>query len=183
MITEEEYKQYSKEIDEFIEKYLNKRKDGTFVKYNKTDECIKNLSVKNLKIHEYSLINKVNKYYYYAMFPEEFGQKQISIEKLENRYNEELKTLDDLKYALKVFYASPYIRKQIVDDDVTPEDIEEEIKRIEIRLKFLEKFIDDDRCDYETQKVKNVFTNKYYKCKRDLEKVQKELSKLENTEK
>ena len=178
MITEEEYKQYNEEIDEFIEKYLKEHK--TSIHLTETDEWKKEFRVKALKVHEYSLIREINEYYYYSMFPEKY--KTVNIKELQNEYNENLGILNDLKYALKVFETNPYIRIQIVDDDMTPSDIKREIRRTERTLNTLEYLLNGIN-DNKIQKVRNTFTNKYYKCKRDLEKVQKELSKLENTEK
>ena len=100
MITEEEYRQYDKEIDEYIDKCV---KDSKY--FRNTEKWQNDLRIKSLKCNIYRLSKSVSKYYYYLKNPDETVREALNIDRLEKQYDELTEKLDDLKYVEKVFYS------------------------------------------------------------------------------
>ena len=182
MITEKEYRQYSKEIDDYIDQCIKehmKHHNINSLYYRDTEKWKNDLEIKSLKCSIYSLSKCVNESYYYLKHPEEAVRKKLHIDKFENLYVEISEELQTLKYVEKVFYSSPYIRRQYVDDDTDIEDIRKKIDKLERRLEHIERGMNALDDDYKVRRVMQMYRQRYIDSARELEYCQRKLKKIE----
>lgn len=175
MITEEEYRQYHKEIDEYIDKCV---KDSKY--FSNTEKWQNDLRIKSLKCNIYRLSKSVSKYYYYLKNPDEAVREALNIDRLEKQYDELTEKLDDLKYVEKIFYSSPYIRRQYIDDNTDIKDIRKEIDRIEERLERIERNLNKEYDNNKVEQIMEKYRYKYNRGRQQLNLCQKELNEIEN---
>lgn len=183
MITEEEYRQYDREIDEYIDKCIKdniKHHNNVLLYYRDTEKWKNDLEIKALKCSIYMLSKGVNESYYYLKNPEEAIRKKLHIDKFENLYDEILEELKTLKYVEKVFYSSPYIRRQYVDDDTDIEDIRKKIDKLEQRLEHVERGMNASDDYYKVKRVMQMYRQNYALSVQGLENCQKRLKEIEN---
>lgn len=181
MITEEEYRQYDKEIDEYIDKCVKDSKQNIkAIYFRNTEKWQNDLRIKVLKCDIYRLSKYVNEYYYYLKYPDEAVRKKLNIDKFEKQYDELTEKLDNLKYVEKIFYSAPSIRRQYIDDDTDIEYIRKEIDKTEKRLEHIERNLNNE---YDDDKVEQIMEKYHYKYNRAMQKLkfcQKELNEIEN---
>lgn len=181
MITEEEYRQYDKEIDEYIDKCVkDSMQNINAIYFRNTEKWQNDLRIKSLKCSIYILTKHVREDYYYLTHPDEAVRKKLHIEKAEKLYNETLEKLKELKFLSKIFYSSPHMRKQYIDDDITYEDIQKEIDKTEERLESLEERINSVYDDNKIEKVMEMYERHYINNMQKLSSCQKELNEIEN---
>lgn len=158
MITEEEYRQYDREIDEYIDKCIKdsiKHHNNGYLYYRDTEKWKNDLEIKALKCSIYMLSKGVNESYYYLKNPEEAVRKKLHIDKFENLYDEILEELKTLKY---------------VDDDTDIEDIRKKIDKKGMNAS-------DDY--YKVKRVMQMYRRHYALSIQGLESCQKRLKEIE----
>lgn len=179
MITEEEYWQYFEEILQYIEEYDKKHK-GAENDYRNTDKWQNDLKIKSLKAGVYRCTKYAREDYYYLTHPDEAVRKKLKIDEAEKSYDEVLEKLENLKFLSKIFYSSPHLRRQYVDDNMDIEDIKKEIDKLERRLESLERRI-NAVYDYEKiEKVTAMYERYYINNIQGLNYYQKELNEVKN---
>jgi hypothetical protein len=180
MITEEEYRKYDREIDEYIDQCIKEDiKQHKNTVYFKTDKWKNDLRIKSLKCNIYIFTKHVRENYYYLTHPDEAVRKKLHIEEAEKSYNETLEKLEELKFCSKIFYSSPHMRKQYIDDDITYEDIQKEIDKAEERLESLEERISAVYDDNKIEKVMEMYERHYINNMQKLSSCQKKLKEIE----
>lgn len=181
MITEEEYRQYDKEIDEYIDKCVkDSMQNINAIYFRNTEKWQNDLRIKSLKVSIYIFTKHVREDYYYLTHPDEAVRKKLHIEKAEKLYNETLEKLKTLKYVEKIFYSSPHLRRQYVDDNMDIEDIKKEIDKTEERLESLEERINSVYDDNKIEKVMEMYERHYINNMQKLSSCQKKLKEIEN---
>lgn len=179
MITEEEYRKYNHEIEQYKADYYKQHKNADVYDFKTTDKWKNDLRIKALKADIYRFSNSANEAYYYLMNPDEAVRKNSNLEKLERIYEEKSEKLKDLKYVAKIFYAAPYIRRQFIDDDTTLKDIQKEIDKTERHLKHLEMKINTADADYKIEKIMEKYKYEYTYAIQRLSSCQKKLKEIE----
>lgn len=180
MITEEEYRQYFEEIDQYIEEYYKKNKDAEPDAYTNTDKWQNDLRIKSLKAGVYRCTKHAREDYYYLTHPNEAVRKKLNIDEAEKSYDEALEKLENLKFSSKIFYSSPHLRRQYVDDNMDIEDIQKEIDKVERRLESLERRINAVYDYNKIEKVTAMYERHYINDMQQLNYYQKELNEIEN---